>query len=139
MKKNIFILSCFLAFGCIAKGDTIDYWHVYYNNVKIKEFNQYSNGLIQLEIGSINSTDTLLVNYFQDTPCNFCENILYIEDEEHKIILHIPLFNHPAAIPLKNLLDAIPPKTNGIFSFFYQKDATKYPLFRYLLFRVTID
>ena len=138
MNKLVLIVSFLLGFGCIAKGDTIDYWHVFYNKQKIKEYNQYSNGLIQLEISEIRTTDTMLIYYFQDAPCNFCENMLIIEDGEQNQIFYTPLNNYPAAIPLKVLLNSMPSKSNGDFSFFYRKDPTKYPLSKNLLFRVKI-
>lgn len=139
MKRYLLITAFIFGFVLFVKADTIDYWHVFYNNIKLKEFNQYSNGLIRLNFADIKSKDSLKIYYFHDAPCSFCENMLIIENSEHKTILYTGLNEYQAIIPINTLFDAMPTKEKRIFYFFYQKDPTKYPLMKILLFRVEIS
>jgi hypothetical protein len=81
LKINKLLLIFFLAIGFadIAKADTIDFWHVYYNGIKIKEFNQYSKGEVSLKLKDIKKTDYLTILYFRDTPCEDCETKVEVE------------------------------------------------------------
>ena len=60
--------------------DTIDFWHVYYNDTLIKQYNWYSSGqpLVFLR-KNIKPGDHITVKYSRDTPCNDCDSYLIIE------------------------------------------------------------
>jgi hypothetical protein len=73
MTKFLILFISAIGFFNAVKADTIDYWHVYYNKTKIKEYNQYSKGEITLKIKNIKNKDTLTVRYFRDTPCSDCK------------------------------------------------------------------
>lgn len=70
-------MTCVLPLS--LQADTIDYWHVYYNDVKIYEFNQHFQGTVKLKLNTIKSTDSLSVSYFNDTPCHSCTKYLVFE------------------------------------------------------------
>lgn len=70
-------MACVLPLN--LQADTIDYWHVYYNDVKIHEFNQHFQGTVKLKLNTIKSTDSLSVSYFNDTPCHSCTKYLVFE------------------------------------------------------------
>ena len=72
MTRILVILITTIGLFNSAKADTIDYWHVYYNKIKIKEYNQYSKGEIVLKIKDIKKSDSLTIKYFRDTPCDDC-------------------------------------------------------------------
>lgn len=63
-----------------SPADTIDFWHVFYNNKLIKEYNGYNlgNPLI-IKIDSIKAEDSITVKFFPDTPCADCDSYLMIE------------------------------------------------------------
>ena len=86
MAKLLLLLISTIGFFYIAKADTIDYWHVYYNNTKIKEYNQYSKGEIVLKVKNIKKTDSLTILFFRDTPCSDCKTEVNVENESHFVI-----------------------------------------------------
>ena len=47
-----------------AKGDTIDYWHVYHNKTLVGNFS--STGVIKLKANQIHRGDSLRIEYFDD-------------------------------------------------------------------------
>ena len=84
---KLIFLTIFVFFNFIsvahplpAPVDTIDFWHVFYNNKLIKEYNGYNlgNPLI-IKIDSIKSEDSITVKFFRDTPCSDCDSYLIIE------------------------------------------------------------
>ena len=83
MKNIFFILLTIFGIAQIAKADTIDFWHVYYNQTKIREFNQYGTHEIILKLDSLKSGDSITVKYFRDTPCFDCATYLTVENEKH--------------------------------------------------------
>jgi hypothetical protein len=89
MTKFLIVLISTFGFFSSAKADTIDYWHVYYNNIKIKEYNQYSKGEIVLKIENIKKTDSLTIKYFRDTPCHDCLTNLTIESGYNFIVTKV--------------------------------------------------
>lgn len=69
----------FLLIAFTAKADTIDYWHVYYNKVKFKEYNQYSSKeKLVLKAAGYKAGDVLTVYHYDDTPCDKCGIFLYV-------------------------------------------------------------
>lgn len=80
--KHLLILSLvFCSFQ--AKADTIDYSHLYYNNIKILDINFFSPNELVLKMDSIQSSDSITIRYFRDTPCFDCPTKLIIENEKH--------------------------------------------------------
>lgn len=86
MTRILIILISTIGLIDSVKSDTIDYWLVYYNKVKIKEYNQYSKGEIILKIKDIKKTDSLTIKYFRDTPCDDCLTNLTIESDDNFVI-----------------------------------------------------
>ena len=63
--------------------DTVNFWHIYINKNKIKEFNEITkNNEIQLKRGSIKKKDSLKIKYFSDTNCSNCSYLLKIPTDE---------------------------------------------------------
>lgn len=84
MVKTVILLIYTILAGNVCKADTIDYWHVYYNNKRLKEFNQFSNvETLVFKSGKIKTGDSIAVKYFRDTPCFNCTTKLIAEDEEN--------------------------------------------------------
>jgi len=89
MKRISVIIILTISLINIVKADTIDYWHIYYNDVKIKEFNLNSSEEIKeitLKIDDIKPTDILTIRYFRDTRYNKCETIVEFEDSSNFVV-----------------------------------------------------
>lgn len=117
------LLILLILFGPIqsARADTIDFWHVYYNNIKIKEFNQYGQNTVILRLGKIKDGDSIVVKYFRDTPCSECLTNLIVQDNQHNIIATgkgTGTFN-PIAFPLINLVKINKVTDKNSFTVFY--------------------
>jgi len=84
MKKLLLILIISLSFGSISMADTIDFWHIYYNNVKVQECNGYMDYVLILKLDSINAEDSITVRYFRDTPCEDCSKYLHVRGAKTK-------------------------------------------------------
>jgi hypothetical protein len=87
MKKLLLSLLIIFTIVQTTKADTIDFWHVYYNNIKIGEYNQFGKNKIVLKLDSLKNGDSITVKYFKDTRCYKCKTYLTIEDEKHQNIL----------------------------------------------------
>jgi hypothetical protein len=81
--KNLLLLLPLLFCSFRAKADTIDFCHVYYNNIKILDINFYRPNDLVLKLDSIQSSDSITVRYFRDTPCFDCPTKLIVENEKH--------------------------------------------------------
>lgn len=76
----VFLNSTSEANPLIMPSDTIDFWHVFYNNKLIKEYSGYNFGQpLIIKIDSIKAEDSITVKFFRDTPCNDCDSYLIIE------------------------------------------------------------
>lgn len=80
--KNSFLILLFAICSLNAKADTIDYWHVYYNDVLIKRCNQVSSCRLILNKKDMKNTDSLSFKYCRDTPCFDCPSTIKIENEK---------------------------------------------------------
>ena len=138
MKKFILLFISTLWIFNIAKADTIDYWHVYYNNKKIKEYNQYSKGEITIKVRHIKKTDSLTIMYFRDTPCSECETHVIVENKSHFVITKgkgVGTFN-PIRISVFDFLL----KADRNFSYvYYQEKHKTNQTQRLLLFKIKLE
>ncbi len=82
---NIGLFFMFLLISSASKADTIDVWHVYYNQHLIQDFNAYSANEIVLKLDSIQPGDSITLRYYRDTPCYDCASFLTLENEKHYI------------------------------------------------------
>ena len=136
----IILISTFGLFSS-AKADTIDYWHVYYNNIKIQEFNQYSKGAIVLKIKDIKKTDSLTVKYFHDTPCSDCKTQVAIENGRHFVITKgqgLGTFN-PIKISIYDLLQYHLKADKEFYEVFYHEGQITSRTQRILIFRIKLE
>jgi len=91
IKTTVICLLSILFFSANAKTrpDTIDFWHVLYNNKIIAKFNEVTaTPFVVIRIQTITTKDVLTVEYGCDTPCEDCTQGLYLmEDTLRKIEL----------------------------------------------------
>jgi hypothetical protein len=74
---TVLLLCC----STLASADTIDFYHVYYNEEIIEMFNQHHigrNNIVSLDTAKIKESDSMKVMYWDDTPCNDCKIYLKI-------------------------------------------------------------
>ena len=65
--------------------DTLDYWHVYYNDSVIAKFNSVSQDLeIEIDKSKIKDGDIISVRHGDDTPCVDCKFVLFVRDEKKR-------------------------------------------------------
>lgn len=123
----VFIILLFLAER--AKSDTIDYYHVYYNNVKIKE---YPNDTIPIIIkkSEIKDSDTLSIRYWNDTPCTNCKFYLVVIDNK-KIYVKVTSTTGqgtPLSISMKDILEWSAINLVDNFDIYYYEEKPAYPI-----------
>lgn len=141
MTRILIILISTFGLTSFAKADTIDFWHVYYNNVKIQEYNQYSKGEIVLKIKDIKKTDSLAVKYFRDTPCEDCETQAEIENGKHFVITKgkgVGTFN-PIKISVYDLLQYHLKADKEVYEVFYHEGQITSRTQRVLIFRIKFE
>jgi hypothetical protein len=66
--------------------DTIDYWHVKYNDKTIAEYTAFDKMPIVIKKQGIKDADMLIVEYGNDTPCYQGDRGLYILSNDKKRI-----------------------------------------------------
>jgi len=141
MTRILIILVSAMGLFSSAKADTIDYWHIYYNRIKVNEFNQYSKGEIVLKIKNIRSTDSLMVKYFRDTPCVDCETHVTIENEKHFVIIKgkgLGTFN-PISISIYDLLQYHLKNGQEVYDVFYHDGQNTGRGQKVLIFRAKLE
>jgi hypothetical protein len=106
MKTFLLLVLTLTGMAQTTKADTIDYWHVYYNKVKIAAFNEYNIHDITIKMDKVKSHDSITVKYFNDTPCSDCNTHLTVEDEKHHTIVACKGkgVGNPISFALKDLL-----------------------------------
>ena len=83
--NKILIIIGLLILPLIGFCDTLDYWHVYYNDSVIAKFNSVSQDLkIEIARSKIKEGDTLTVRHGDDTPCINCKFVLFVRDEKKR-------------------------------------------------------
>ncbi|MFT3705129.1 MAG: hypothetical protein QM802_22370 [Agriterribacter sp.] len=139
MIKNILVFILIFFVGNICKADTIDYWHVYYNKKKLKEFNQVNPKVtLEFQISNIKNGDSITIKYFRDTGCSECFTTLTVEDEKH-----IVTSNHgkgtfnPLSISLTDILRYKEQSSKNYFEIYYYENEERTN--GMLLFRVKLE
>ena len=86
MKKTLLILSLFIGFQHAAKADTTDYWHIYFNDDRIKMCDATHPAELLFNASKIQATDSITVKSSTDTPCYTCKTMLFVENTEGSLI-----------------------------------------------------
>ncbi|GAB2833678.1 hypothetical protein [Ferruginibacter profundus] len=141
MKKLVLPFLLIFAFAQNTKADTIDFWHIYYNQTKIRACNQFGTYQIVLKLNSIKSGDSITVRYFRDTPCSDCPSLLTVEDEKHRVFASskgMGTFN-PVSFSLDALVELKKQGYNEPFEVFYTDGVVKGRSDKKLIFRIVIE
>ncbi|MBO9202435.1 MULTISPECIES: hypothetical protein [Niastella] len=138
MKLLLLLLLALTGISQTTRADTIDYWHVYYNKIKIKECNDYNIRDIIIKTDKVKSGDVITVYYFRDTPGSEAITNLSIEDGKHHVVFASKGkgTGNPISFSLKDLL-AYKQKSGGNdFEIFYFYNAIGNIADPKLLFRI---
>jgi hypothetical protein len=145
MKRILVIFILIIGLANIVKADTCDFWHVYYNDVKIKEFAQYSNNKeITLKIKDIKNTDSLTIMYFNDFHYTIdstdCMTEVEFEDSNKFVILKGYIMNKvlqgaPLKISIFDLL--VSARKSPFFAYYYACTIENRP--KILLFKIEFE
>lgn len=103
----VYILFFLISITCKA-SDTITVWHVYYNNIKIKEYNQYNNkSPLTLKVSDYKVGDSITVIYLADTKCDDCQTGLMVKSEDNRVTMVGKGVGrgNPISFPVKYLID----------------------------------
>ena len=82
----IFILILYFLLSKEVKADTLDYWHIYYNDIKVELVsvdNPQYEFEYQIKSNEVTISDTLTFKYFTNHPCIDCKSHLVIRDEKN--------------------------------------------------------
>lgn len=136
------LLLSILLYGNNPKVDTIDFWHIYYNNLKVKELNiTLQDLLLSIKISNVQKTDSLTIKYFRDTPCSDCETQATIEDDKQSVIVkgkNIGTFS-PLKIPLFELLQNHIKTKKKIFHLFYHENGKGNEKLKVFLLKIQLE
>lgn len=120
MKNTILILS-FLLISIVCKAsDTISVWHVYYNKIKIKEYNQFNNMTpIVLKGSDYKIGDSITVKYISDTKCHDCLTGIMVRSKDNRVTMVGKSVGrgNPISFPASYLID--PKRINKNFEILY--------------------
>lgn len=128
MRKILLVTIAFVFTNAAIANpiDTIDYWHVFYNNALVGDFNQMSSSkTIILNEQHIKTGDSIMVEYFRDTSCFDCSTFLMVEDKAKRSVLRKKgrgTFTSFSVL-LEDLLEyKRRNKTNSFFEIFYSEE-----------------
>lgn len=142
MTKAVYLSILMLFIAGVCKADTIDYWHVYYNQTKIREYNQFGNAqTIVLKLAEIRSGDSITVKYFRDTPCTDCSISLSVEDGKHRsaVTKQAKGTFTPTTFTVDDLLRFREKSGQGTFEVLYQDERIELRNQKLLLFGIKLE
>ena len=141
MKNILFILLAAFGIAQTAKGDTTDFWHVYYNQTKIQEFGQGGYYEITLKRDSIKNGDTITVKYFRDTPCSICPTFLTVENDKHEIFVVSSGKGtlNPVSFSVNRMIELSKQGGKQTFEVFYSENEFNSLAGKILLFRIKLE
>lgn len=120
MKNVILILSFILISIACKASDTISVWHVYYNKIKLKEYNQFNNkSQLILKLSDYKIGDSITVKYFSDTKCNDCITAIMLKSKDNRITMVGKSVGrgNPISFPVSYLIN--PKRKNKNFEILY--------------------
>lgn len=139
MKKTltlIFFLFCSII--CKAETDTIDVWHVYYNKIKIKEYNEFNKGTITIDSQKYKKGDKITVRHFDDTRCTDCPIFLFVELGKKELHVKANGEGKPLEFDVKSLIEFHKNHKDVPISIYYAGSTNGKQNQRNLLFRIVI-
>ena len=141
--KALLLLLFLVFFSDLAKADTIDFYHVYYNTAIIRKYNLHdindSSNVIILKRDSLRESDVLSINYRSDNGCSPCTSFIGISSINGVQLGEFYSNNNYFDIPMNTFLPFIKMVDTGLFKIKYTLDLPDGPRFSYILFYVKIE
>ncbi len=106
MKKIALTLLLFIGFSYIVKADTTDYFHIYFNDERIKMADEAHPAALTYNGQKIKVTDSITIKPSKNVPCYSCKTFLYVENGKDVLVqkaLGKGTFN-PITFSLKDLV-----------------------------------
>lgn len=117
---------CILVIGMItARADTVDYWHVYYNDLRIRQYpNSGDSNVILILQDNIQLNDSIFIRYYRDTPCSDCATYLVAEDDNGRRVLTSKGHGtgHPVGFSVKQLFEREYMDSTIRYALYYYED-----------------
>ncbi len=129
-----------LVLGILLNGkcDTITNWQVYHNEHLIAKLSVYNEGFeIVINKKDIKTGDSIIVNYFRDTPCFDCQTFLSVEDGKHEHLINWS--GKGTFTPKKFLVDGLLKSGKEYFYIFYHEGEIQSNAERQFLFSIKIE
>ena len=107
----------------MGKCDTLDYWHIYYNDDVIAKFNSVSEDLIVvIKKENIKLNDAITLRCGDDTPCVNCTFHTIVRDQNRKELdkTNTNVFWGKMSFNLTDLINKEP--GNKQFNFYYKEE-----------------
>lgn len=103
---NYLFLSIFFSVTLEAHyAETLDFWQVYVNKEKIKEFRTAGKqNKVILTSSSVKAADSLRIQYFTAAGCDRCSYVLRIATENKISLFEVPSNTKTISLSLKELL-----------------------------------
>jgi hypothetical protein len=88
MKKLNILIAFFLISSFCKASDTISVWHIFYNKIKIKEYNGNTNrSPLILKASDYKIGDSITVKYYSDTRCQDCLTGIVLKSKDNKVTM----------------------------------------------------
>lgn len=107
--NRIIITLGLLVLPIMGFCDTLNYWHVYYNDSVIAKFNSTSSDLkIEIDASKITEGDSLSIRHWNDTPCFKCSFLVVVKDEKKRKLKNAvnSKFSNKLSFGLRELFDS---------------------------------
>jgi hypothetical protein len=125
MKKITFALLLCISFSYVTKADTTDYFHIYFNDDRIKMANESHPAELIFNVDKIQKTDSITVKPSKDAPCYDYKTFLYVENNQGVLIQTATgkgTFN-PITFSLKDVVEQ--GRKEKTYRVFYNEDNAK--------------
>jgi len=101
--------------------DTIDYWHIFYNNKMVGKFNEVTkNPSIVIKSDEVKLNDFIKIQYGDDTPDKTISTGIYVLANQKKVILSEGKgTGTPLKITLKEIVDVADRNHCDFLDFYY--------------------
>lgn len=138
MAKPLIIFLFFIGFAHSTQADTIDYWHVYYNKIKVIESALSPQKKPLLRIRDLEKTDSLTIIYYKDAFCRDCKTQVTIEDGRQTIVAKSNGIGtaKPIVLALSELLQHHLSSKEKMYTVFYheeQRELHPIPIFHLII------
>lgn len=121
--------------------DFLDYWRISYNENLIRETYMIEVQEISINTKDIKPTDSLVIEYFRDTPCYKCECYVFIENKKKQTITEGEAITTgtPIKISLLEILHYYSKTKEKHYKIIYTENNKYWQNTRILLFKLKLE